>query len=751
MFNKTVFSIVVLLLVAGAAFSAAAPTGLMCELLAHPETTVFGDATPEFGWIVNSDTTDDVQTAYQVMVATSETLLGQDNPDMWNSGKTTGNNSVSVSYAGSALSANQTYFWKVRTWDKSDQASLWSAVQEIKTASSLSGYNTARYTQVASEVSPVRVTQIESGRYLIDFGKDAFGYIRWTLPQGQLRMGTANQTMIKMVTDSSQSQSQSGTTVTVHFGEKLENGQVDRSPGGTIRYYSKSVMLDGSESYEIHPDGTTRGIAIPAEFGRIAPFRYVELENVPVTVSTKDFKQVSVHYPFNDDAASFSCDNEALNSVWELCYYSMKPTSFCGVYVDGDRERKPYEADAYINQLCHYSADREFTMARYSTEYLYDNDTWPTEWKQHSIMMAWADYLYTGNTESLAEHYTQLQEQKLLYQCARSSDGLLWDTTCSEVITSSLDRDIVDWPSGERDGYDTDTICDHRSSNRTIGLNTVVNAFYYHTLKLMQQIAETLSETADAAQYEQDAAEVYQAFQDVLYNSSTGLYIDGLDENEDPSTHSSLHANMWPLAFGLVPEANQPDVIEFVKGKGMACSVYGSQYLLEALYLSGEEEAALALMTASGGDKRNWLNMIAEGSTITMEAWSIDYKSNLDWNHAWGAAPGNIIPRFVAGIRPLEPGFAKALIHPQPASLQQFQIKTPTIRGAVLLSMDKQADNCTFQVTIPANMTAKFVLPKNCDAFSNVTLDGIPVTLQQDGTLRYIDSLGSGSRKIVAQ
>ncbi len=705
-------------LFAGVALAGPAPSGLLCELLAQPEITTIGDATPEFGWIVNSNVNDNTQSAYQIMVATSSALLEQNNPDKWDSGKTTGAQSLNISYGGSALSTNQSYFWKVRVWDKLDEASTWSAIQEIKTGSSLSGYNTARYKQQTSEVSPVNVTKIEDGRFLIDFGKDAFGYIRWRPPRMLLRMGTADTTLVQM----SAPEQPLGENIEFHFGEKLENGVVDRSPGGTIRYYQTTVTLDGSSEYEIHPPGTTTGIPIPSEFGRIAPFRYVEMVNCPYTVSPADVRQMSVHYPYDDNAASFQCDNQTLNDVWELCKYSIKPTSFCAVYVDGDRERTPYEADAYINQLCHYSVDREFSLARYSHEYLLSHSTWPTEWKQHSIMMAWADYLYTGNRESLVENYSTLKNSKLLQQYARE-DGLL--------DTDSL-RDIVDWPSGERDGYVFRPV------------NTVVNAFYYHTLNLMKQIAEIVGQTADAQQFEQDATQVYQSFQDVLFNDGTGLYVDG-----EGATHSALHANMFPLAFGLAPEDKKQTIVNFVISKQMACSVYGAQYLLEALYLAGEEEAAFALMTSDS--PRSWVNMMREGSTISMEAWGIAFKPNLDWNHAWGAAPANIIPRFVAGIRPLEAGFAKALIHPQPATLNQFQAHIPSIRGTISVSMVRQAIDCTFQLGIPANMTAKFVLPKNCAGYTNITLDGIPITPQQDGSLRFIDPIGSGNHTVVCR
>ncbi|MGI6302875.1 MAG: hypothetical protein ACOX52_17715 [Verrucomicrobiota bacterium] len=55
-------------------------------------------------------------------------------------------------------------------------------------------------------------------------------------------------------------------------------------------------------------------------------------------------------------------------------------TSFAGIYIDGDRERIPYEGDAYINQLGHYAVDREYAIARRTIEHFMDHPTWPTEW-----------------------------------------------------------------------------------------------------------------------------------------------------------------------------------------------------------------------------------------------------------------------------------------------------------------------------------------------------------------------------------
>ena len=80
---------------------------------------------------------------------------------------------------------------------------------------------------------------------------------------------------------------------------------------------------------------------------------------------------------------------------------------------------------------------------------------------------------------------------------------------------------------------------------------------------------------------------------------------------------------------------------------------------------------------------RSWWNMIKVGSTITMEAWDMKYKPNSDWNHAWGAAPANIIPRWLWGIQPKAPGFKIVSIHPQMGDLKSSTIKTPTLLGQI--------------------------------------------------------------------
>jgi hypothetical protein len=540
---------------------------------------------------------------------------------------------------------------------------------------------------------------VGSGHYFVDFGKDAFGWLELTVdaPAG-------------------------AKALTVVLGEKARGSAVDLNPGGTIRAASVSVALQqGQHTYRVQtPKDATNtsppAIGLPTALGVVMPFRYAEISNAPQALTAASVRQIALAYPFDDQAAGFSSSNTALNQVWQLSQYSIKATTFADIYIDGDRERRPYEADAYIQQLGHYVLDRDYALARKSHEYLMTNATWPTEWKFHSVMMAWADWMYTGNLDSLTKHYAGLKQSKTLESYA-NADGLL--------NTGSL-MDIVDWPEGERDGYVLTPV------------NTVVNAFWCYILGLMGDMAEALGNTSDATRYRTMAATATAALNAKLWSASTGLYVDG-----QTSSHSSLHANMFPLAFGLVPAERQAKVASFVVSRGMACSVYGAQYLLEALYRAGQPNAALALLTAS--NDRSWMNMLNAGSTITMEAWDAKYKPNLDWNHAWGAAPANVIPRYVLGVRPASAGFAKATIAPQLGSLTHAEGTVPTIRGHVRVVVDAQP--LSVAVTIPVNMTADVALPQTGTACAPL-LDGQPAhTMTSDG-VTWVQAVGSGEHTI---
>ncbi|MBV9879201.1 MAG: hypothetical protein JO180_01845 [Gemmatirosa sp.] len=691
-----------------------APTGLMVELLAHPERTAIETARPSLGWIVEDPAPNAVQRAYQVRVASSPAALVGERADVWDSGRVPSAASVAVRYGGAPLHPGTTYWWTVRTWDAAGRPGPYADPQTFRTGALSAGHVTERYPLVQEAVAPRRMTALGSDGYFVDFGRAAFGTLQVTL----------NSTT-------------PGDSLVVHLGEKLAApDRIDRAPGGTIRYRRIVLpLLPGLRTYrvQIPPDQRNTGpqaIKMPASIGEVMPFRYAELEHAPPSLGADAVRQLRVTYPFDESASWFASSDTVLDAVWALSKYSIEATTFAGIYVDGDRERIPYEADAYIDQLGHYSVDREYALARASHEYLVTHPTWPTEWILHSVLMAWADYEFTGDTASLARYYDDLKA-KTLASLARE-DGLV-STQTGRVTPDVLRsihfagdlRDIVDWPQSERDGYDLRPV------------NTVVNAFHYAALDRMADIAAALGHAADARDFRGRAERVKGAVNARLLDPARGVYVDG-----EGSSHSAIHANLFPLAFGLVPAPDRDRVVGLIESRGMAVSVYAAQYLLEALYRAGDADHALRLLTATGN--RGWAHMAYDvGSTVTLEAWDIAFKPNLDWNHAWGAAPANVIPRWLVGVRPLAPGFARILVQPQPGALAYAEAKVPTIRGPVYTRFDNAPTVFRLEVRLPANTTARVALPLGA-RHGTVTMDGRRVTARVEAGFAIVDPVGAG-------
>lgn len=556
--------------------------------------------------------------------------------------------------------------------------------------------------------APITVEEVGPGVYLVDFGKVAFGNISIRPPSG--RKGT----------------------LTVHFGEAMDNGRVHRKPPGTVRYAvvraelqpgSRQVIAPAADKRNTETESTAHPPAIltPQEWGVVLPFRWVEIEGWPGQLRPEDIRRRAAFATnWDDQAASFECSDPMLNRVWELCHYSIKATTFAGIFVDGDRERIPYEADAYLNQLSYYATSSDNEIPRATFDHLMKYGTWPTEWAYHMVFMAYADWMQTGDKAWLAARYDALTSK--LHLDRVQQDGLVHSSP--EDIKRT---DIVDWPVGERDGYEFGP---H---------NTVVNSFYLRSLRLMSLMGRELERFEDAALYARLERKAYAAFQQELFDREPGLYRDGA-----ASQHRSLHANLFPLAFDLVPENRRETVARWLVERGMKCSVYAAQYLLEGLFENGQSAAALDLMVAPG--ERSWRHMVESGATITWEAWDHKYKPNQDWNHAWGAAPANLLPRYVLGVQALSPGWKRVRVKPHPGKLTFARGRVPTPQGRLSVEW-RQGKTFTLSLKLPKGVSALVELPALPSA-SEVLVNGKRARAVRKGAFWALTQELDGSVKI---
>jgi alpha-L-rhamnosidase len=110
--------------------SALMPSELTCEYAANP----LGVDTPQprFGWLLRSDERSQLQSAYRVLVATSQKQLQANVGAIWDSGKVSSDRSVNIEYQGKPLSSGEKRYWRVRVWDKQGRPSAWSEASSFE-------------------------------------------------------------------------------------------------------------------------------------------------------------------------------------------------------------------------------------------------------------------------------------------------------------------------------------------------------------------------------------------------------------------------------------------------------------------------------------------------------------------------------------------------------------------------------------------------------------------------------------------
>jgi hypothetical protein len=103
--------------------------------------------------------------------------------------------------------------------------------------------------------------------------------------------------------------------------------------------------------------------------------------------------------------------------------------------------------------------------------------------------------------------------------------------------------DLIDWPSGSRDGYVSD------ANN----VSAVANSYIALAAERMSEVAAWLGKTADAKLFGDVSTTIQRNLREKLYHAHNGSFVDGLD-----IAHSSMHATLFPTMAGAVDEVAEP-------------------------------------------------------------------------------------------------------------------------------------------------------------------------------------------------
>lgn len=689
-------------------------------------------ARPSFGWVVPGKGKNIKQTAFRLIVADNPKDASASKGNVYDSGVIEDDVSTAFVPQKLQLRPDKAYYWRVMVATGKNTRGTWSDVKLFRTFAELNDSATSHEPLVKTLQEAKTTKRLSDGSVLADFALDAFA-----------------QPIVEI-------NAEKDTEITVFIGETLgKDGHVDTEPGATIRGAKYEIdVKKGRGKYRIKPIPDKRNtgvdaVKIPDFIGEITPFRFCEVNGDNASVKSVKFYRETVTYPLDCKASSFVSDSKTLNDVFEFCKYSLKATSMLGIFVDGDRERIAYEADAVISMLGTYFAFGDAPMARRSVRHLIAHPTWPTEWSMQTVELAAYDYLFTGDNRLAKQNYGALEAHTL--SALRCENGLISTVkggqTAEFLKSVNMKRpltDIVDWPAegaglnepsgGERDGF---VMSDY---------NSVVNAWHYRTLKRMVTLSQACGNRDKALAYNIKAEKFKDKFNSFFLDDSTGLYRDGISTN-----HFAAHSNFYAAAFGLVPNAKKQGVAGYILKRGMACSVFGSQFLIDGLFRIGKSGEAIKLMQSKG--KRSWVNMMRSGATITMEDWDRDFKPNLDWNHAWATAPANIAFRGILGIIPTAPAYGVFAVFPQIGELKKVSGSIKTLRGTIKESVEADKKRIRLKIEIPANAIADVSMLNITSDFgkrkiSCAKVNGKKVPLERLTSTNASYTLGSGKHTV---
>ncbi len=156
-FTTLFFLFFLLLTVNGRQICTVAPKNLTCEYLSNP--TGLDVSHPRFSWkleAVNSNDFGQRQTAYRILVGTSERQIHQNTGDCWDSGWVNSDDMQLIRYQGKQLQSDKDYFWNVTVKDEKGNISAASETATFSTGLFNQSEWTAKWIGTSEVYDPTR-------------------------------------------------------------------------------------------------------------------------------------------------------------------------------------------------------------------------------------------------------------------------------------------------------------------------------------------------------------------------------------------------------------------------------------------------------------------------------------------------------------------------------------------------------------------------------------------------------------------
>lgn len=534
--------------------------------------------------------------------------------------------------------------------------------------------------RVIKTLRPVRMWEPVEGIYVYDFGQNITGW-----PRLRVSGGEGNEVIIRTSPTTVQSMAMMKNQPLTGLVDTI-----DVAPNRSAKARNIYILKGDNIVEEYEPRFTYQG------------FRYVQIEGFPGKPNLTSLDARVVHSDVKP-TGKFECSNVLLNQIHKNVIWG-QVGNLHSIPTDTPHrdERLGWLGDAHLTAE---EAIYNFDMANFYTKWLQDikdcqnddgsvpdyapharkNNTGTPAWQVAYPLIVFYLYNYYEDERIVEEHFSSL-DKWMEYMHSISNNFI-------------IKKGRGDWVP-PRLGYEP--------NDGSISITST--GYYFESAMIMAQLAEVLGNTQKQSDYSKLAQNIKKAFNDKFLDKRNGIYGTG-----------SQTSMSFPLYLGIVPEEIQDKVAENLSkqirlnDKGLLTTgIIGTKAMVQALPKNNMND--LLYEISSHTEFPGWGYMIAKGATTLWERWGgyryFNARMN-SLNHIMFGCITEFYYKNIAGIQPSLPGYKEITISPQiVGNLKYENASVQTMYGQVESKWEKEGNSITFDITIPVNTKAKFLMPK---------------------------------------
>lgn len=253
-----------------------------------------------------------------------------------------------------------------------------------------------------------------------------------------------------------------------------------------------------------------------------------------------------------------------------------------------------------------------------------------------------------------------------------------------------------------QDGFINHGLGDWGNPDHEYARENIETAFLYADADTLSWFAGLLGRDSEAGELREYAERVKRNYNEkLLVKDEYGkwFYRDFSHSDEVFTTQACLALLLY---WGMVPEEHMDDVVSTLRGKLLerdcfAAGEVGLPYIIQVMAYHGMNDLICRFMLKP--EHPSYYAFVLDGETALGEYWESNPRSHCH------DMMGHIIEWYyngLAGIRPLEPGFARIVIRPYlPDGVGSFRCSYRSASGEIQVQVDRVQDAAVLSVTVP--------------------------------------------------